>query len=98
MISEILENYPDEEFLIADGFDSAVIGVDEKSMRLIYSVTKCIEILMRSMSEEDAFEYFDYNVEGAYVGEKTPIWCNDVYLREIRELRREKLLKLNSTK
>jgi hypothetical protein len=30
-----------------------------------------------SMCYEDAVEYFSFNVEGAYVGEKTPIWCQD---------------------
>lgn len=29
------------------------------------------------MSYEEAIEYFDYNVSGAYVGEKTPIWVDD---------------------
>ena len=29
------------------------------------------------MSEEDAIEYFSFNVQGSYVGEKTPIWCLD---------------------
>lgn len=32
---------------------------------------------MRDMSEEDALEYFLFNVSGSYVGHKTPIWCND---------------------
>ena len=78
MLEEILEKYPDEEFLSADGFNNAILGVEEKSMRLIYSIAKCIEILMEDMSEEEAFEYFDYNVSGAYMGEKTPIWCDDI--------------------
>ena len=78
MVAEILEKYPDEEFLLADGFNEAVLGVDEKSMRLIYSISKCINILMEDMSEEDAFEYFYYNVSGAYMGDKTPIWCDDI--------------------
>lgn len=73
----IVESYEDEDFLIADGFDEAIIGVDEHSMRVIYSVSKCIEILMKDMSEEAALEHFSYNVSGAYVGEKTPIWCTD---------------------
>jgi hypothetical protein len=73
MIAEIMEKCPDEEFLLADGFNDAVLGVDETSMRLIYSISKCINILMEDMSEEEAFEYFDYNVSGAYMGEKTPI-------------------------
>ncbi len=78
MLESVLEKYPDEEFLIADGFNGAILGVDEKSMRLIYSTTKCIEILMEDMSEEEAFEYFYYNVSGAYMGEKTPIFCDDI--------------------
>ena len=24
-------------------------------------------------------EHFDYNVRGSYVGEKTPIWCDDMF-------------------
>ena len=77
MIQAILEKYKEETFLKADGFDEAIIGVDETSMRLIYSVKKCIEILMFEMSEEDALEYFNFNVNSAYLGEKTPIWCFD---------------------
>lgn len=78
MIDTIIDRYPDESFLKADGFDEALIGVDVKSMRLIYSVSKCIEILCRDMDELEAIEYFDYNVSGAYMGEKTPIWCDDI--------------------
>ena len=77
MLEQIIEQYYEEEILKADGFDEAVIGIDENSMRLIYSVKKCIEILMRDMSEEDAMEHFSFNVSGGYVGEKTPIWCSD---------------------
>jgi hypothetical protein len=77
MINEIIELYDDEEFLKADGFDEAIIGLDEATMRLIYSVKKCIAILARIMSKEDALEYLNYNVISAYVGEKTPIWCQD---------------------
>ena len=80
MLNEILENYPDDSFLKADGFDDAVIGLDEQSMRLVYSVSKCIAILKtEGMAEEDALEHFSYNVSGAYVGDQTPIWCNDSY-------------------
>ena len=77
MLEDILEHYPEEEILKADGFDDAVIGVEEKEMRLIYSVSKCLKILERDMSELDAMEYFTYNVSGAWMGDKTPIWCWD---------------------
>jgi hypothetical protein len=81
MLENIIDTYPDEEFLIADGFNGAIIGVDEKSIRLIYSVKKSIEILIidQLMTEEEAIEYFEFNVAGSYMGEKTPIWCYDNY-------------------
>lgn len=77
MKNEIINSNPDGEFLFADGFDEAIIGIDSKSDRVIYSILKCIEILKKDMNELDAIEYFYYNVEGSYVGEKTPIWCDD---------------------
>jgi hypothetical protein len=80
MIDKITEIYSDEDFLKADGFDSAIIGVDETEMRLIYSVSKCIDILSEQMSLEDAIEYFNFNLRTTYVGEKTPIWCWDNFL------------------
>jgi hypothetical protein len=78
MLNKILEVY-DDEILKANGFDEAIVGIDEKSMRLIYSVKKCIDVLMFDMSEEDAIEYFTYNISDSYVGEKTPIWCYDIF-------------------
>jgi len=77
VLTGILENYEDEEIMTADGFDYAVIGIELPSMRLIYSVTKCLSILMQNMEEIDAIEHFNYNVSGGYVGELTPIWCWD---------------------
>lgn len=77
MIDKIENWFSEEEFLKADGFDDAIIGVEENEMRLIYSVSKCLKILEQNMSELYAMEFFMYNVSGAYVGEKTPIWCWD---------------------
>ena len=80
VLSAILDAYPDDNFLIADGFNDAVIGLDEQSGRLVYSISKCIAILKKDgMTEEDALEHFSYNVSGAYVGEQTPIWVNDSF-------------------
>lgn len=81
IINDITEKYPDEQFLVADGFDEDIIGVDEQEMRLIYSVSKCLNILEKDkdMSELDAQEYFAFNVSGAFFGKKTPIWCWDIY-------------------
>jgi hypothetical protein len=78
MIEKILETYDDASFMKADGFDNAIIGVYEVDMRFIYSLSKCIDILKKDgMNYEEAREFFDFNVSGSYVGEKTPIWCYD---------------------
>ena len=79
ILEQIIDRYPDESFLKADGFDEAIFGVDEASMRLVYSVSDCISILEfdQNMTRTEAIEYFEFNVRGAYVGEKTPIWCED---------------------
>jgi hypothetical protein len=78
MLDKILEWFPEEEILKADGFDDAIIGIEDDSMRLIYSVSKCIEILVaQGMSDEEAVEYFHFNTKCAWVGDKTPIWCTD---------------------
>lgn len=77
MLDKIIEWFPEDDLLIIDGFDDAILGIDEYSLRLIYSVSKCIEILEKDMTEEEAVEYFDFNIKYHYIGEKTPIFCND---------------------
>ena len=80
LLDSIVEYYEEEEILKADGFDEAVIGIEEGSHRLIYSVGKCIEILLlQDLSLEDSIEFFDFNIRNASVGEKTPIWCEDMF-------------------
>lgn len=78
ILQSIIEDRYDEEFLKVDGFDDAVIGVCYTSDRLIYSYTKCLQILIdEGMDDVDAIEHLSYNTMGAYVGEKTPIFCMD---------------------
>ena len=51
MIQEILNSFPEEEILIADGFNEAIIGIDD-NFRLICSVSKCIDILKKDEVEK----------------------------------------------
>lgn len=71
------------ELLKADGFDRALLGVSEvwapdgtRQARLVYDGLTCIQILMErdGMTQEEAEEYMDFNVLGAYVGPATPIF------------------------
>jgi hypothetical protein len=80
-LQRIIDRCPDTDFIKADGFDDAVIGYDSISDRLIYSVRRCLLILMNrdKMLPDEAQEFFEFNVSGAFVGEKTPIWCEDCF-------------------
>jgi len=73
---EILEVYQDEELLMVDGFDEAVIGVEALKMRLVYDINKMRTILVErdKMTFEEAMDFLDHNVLGTYVGEQTPIY------------------------
>ena len=66
-----------EEPLFADGFDDAIIGVEFLTMpRVVYDQNKIVDILMEEheMNDEEAQEFFDYNIAGSYVGEQTAIY------------------------
>lgn len=65
--------------MFAEGFDDAIVGIEPVRNRVVYSVSKCYEILQSrdKMTLEEADEYFSFNVLGSFVGEKTPIWVVD---------------------
>jgi hypothetical protein len=74
----IIDRMPDETFMFADGFDDAIIGLCEVTNRVIYSTKKIIEILIEEgMEYDDALDHFGFNITGSYVGEMTPIFCDD---------------------
>lgn len=69
--------------LLADGFEDALIGYGYQFNYpiAVYSRKGCIDILMNDgiMDYEEATEYFDFNVAGAYVGESTPVFLDDEF-------------------
>jgi len=66
------------EALLADGLDAALIGGLEEAgtFRLVYSVPQIIEILMArdGMTQDEAWEFADFNIWPAWVGPGTPIY------------------------
>jgi|TARA_B100001094_G_C18051109_1_gene730059 hypothetical protein len=67
-------SYINEQALFADGFDDALIGIDQVNYVAVYDADKCIEILVEtsSMTFKEAEEFFEFNTLNAYVGEYTP--------------------------
>ena len=64
-------------FLSEPEYDVAILGVVERaggSPVIAYDTQKILAILELSMPMEDAQEYFDYNILGAYMGDRTPVY------------------------
>jgi len=88
---QIQERYPDSKLLFFDGFDDAILGVDDNRWnqqedfdgddskeRVVYSVKEIIEILMsEGLNYEKSREHVDINVIGGYVGIHTPVCVED---------------------
>ena len=72
------------DLLTADGFDDAVIGVASDNSKVVYSADKVIGILKDrdGMTDDEALEYFEYNIAGSYVGPSTPLFVWDMDINE----------------
>ena len=70
----------EEAILKIDGFDDCVLGVATKAGSdpvLVYSRTQMVHQLANVMDLDEALEYFDFNIAGAYMGEDTPLIMED---------------------
>lgn len=79
---KILE-WIDETFEIIiypDGFEDCIVGVAEKFGGPPVAVMDMEKILAKlrkgDMTHEEAVEYFEFNILGAYVGEQTPVYMH----------------------
>ena len=82
---------PIDGAMLADGFEDALVGYGYQFNYpvAVYSRMGCMKILMErdGMSDEEAMEYFDFNVQGAWVGESTPVFLDDIpnWIDELEE-------------
>jgi hypothetical protein len=80
MKDTILELYGDtDDIMFADGLDDAIIGFEPNMWKVVYSRSKCMNVLIErdGMDEEESLEFLEYNTFNAYFGEKTPLWVED---------------------
>lgn len=78
-MNQICEDYcPDHTMEWLDDLDDALVGVGIKYKKpiAVYDRNDCIHLLMvqKQLTEEEAEEYFDFHISGAYRGEDTPIF------------------------
>lgn len=71
-----------DELVLAEGFDEAIIGIQENTGIVFYSREKVIQILMEDLELDliDAIDYAEFNVLNTYVGEKTPVFLHDFFI------------------
>jgi hypothetical protein len=72
------ENNP--QAILWDDLDNALIGYTEDYVA-VYSIQSIIKCLMENntdWSEEDACEWYGFNISQAYVGENTPIHIHTI--------------------
>lgn len=93
LVQEFLEELHEEspEACTADGFDDCIIGsvgVFGEPTRVLYDQAKIITKLMTrdGMTEEEALEYFDFNIAGAYV-EGVPAYANLIKFPTFAEMK-----------
>jgi len=75
---EIAERNP--EAILIDGLDKAIIGMARRvGMEVVaYDYDKCVEVLMEreDWDREDAIDWMEYNVVGAFMGACTPVFVD----------------------
>ena len=84
-IRETLAELYDGELLLLDPpemYDSCIVGVAHRCGMepvAVYNSTAVIAALQASgMSEDDANEWFDFNIVGSYVGGRTPLFMTKI--------------------
>jgi len=78
----------------AEGFDECILGIaevwdgNERVHRIVYDALEMIQVLMETddMDRDEAIEYFEFNIDQAYVGKNTPIFMFRSNLELIQDL------------
>lgn len=69
----------DPDIMFADGYDDCLLGMTFRGKEVValYSTALILLKLSQDMSYEEAVEFFEFNILGAYVGEKTPVYFDE---------------------
>lgn len=73
-LTELSDDIP--ELLVMDGHDNAIVGwcVADGTERLVYdSAVIRQNLVIQGMSWEEADEFYQFNIECAYLGPRTPL-------------------------
>ena len=78
--NELAEHFGND-LLFADNFDNAIIGVSmgiSCGTKVVYDAEEMARTLVISegMTEQEAWEYLEFNTFNAYIGDNTPIFVS----------------------
>lgn len=78
--NELAEHFGND-LLFADNFDNAIIGVSmgiSCGTKVVYDAEEMARTLVVSegITEQEAWEYLEFNTFNAYVGDNTPIFVS----------------------
>ena len=72
----------DEVLAFADGHDDAIVGVaDREGVTVVVYDARLILDALRTrdgMERDEAQEFFEFNIAGAWIGEQTPIFLRRI--------------------
>jgi hypothetical protein len=77
-IEALLEIAGDRDAIFFEGFDDAIVGLGTQQYKgpyVIYDRDKCLQILVErdGMTYDEAEEFFSFNTEGCWAGDRTPV-------------------------
>ncbi len=79
-----------DQAMFVDGFEPAVIGLDTSGevFRVVYDKDLMAAVLQaqNNMTDEEVWEYLEYNVFNAYVGKGTPLYIHQGHYERVLEL------------
>ena len=70
---------PESKALFCDGFDNCILGIASRcgfeEDLIAYDYDKMIaQMVSQGMTQEEAVEFFEFNIIGAWLGKGTPIF------------------------
>ena len=78
-----------DPIMLADGFEEAFVGIGQQFTThfAVYDHGRCVQILVErdGMTEEEAEEFMEFNVTGAWVGKGTPVFLRPMSLDDAQE-------------
>lgn len=81
----------DKTLFLDNSFNKAIVGHFQRCGKptvVVYDTNKVIKVLMErdGMADDEATEFFNFNMEGAWIGEGTPAFLYRGKRKQIEDL------------